>query len=73
MADGEKPSLGLSGQLPKDLSWYEIKPETAVGEKARKLLVDWSKIPPDQVDAHVEKIVSLVVSLRAAGSRLTDR
>jgi hypothetical protein len=41
----------------KRLAFYNID-ASVVGEKSRKLLHEYSNIPEDEINAHVEKIVS---------------
>jgi len=46
----------FTGILPNDVGWYEVDP-SCISHHARKLLENWSEIPPDQVDSHVNAIV----------------
>lgn len=39
------------------LSWYEID-ASIISDDARKLLENWSEIPPDEVNEHVDDVVS---------------
>ena len=43
--------------MGRDLGFYELKASSAVGVNARKLLHEYSKVPEDQIDSHVERIV----------------
>src|ERR1700748_3547000 len=42
--------------LARGLDFYQVE-ASVVGEEARKLLHEYSKIPEDQIDLHVENIV----------------
>lgn len=46
---------GLQGPVP-NIGWYQID-ASCIGEDARKLLEDWSGIPPDKINGHVDEIV----------------
>ncbi|KAF2667857.1 hypothetical protein BT63DRAFT_426710 [Microthyrium microscopicum] len=41
---------------PQNLDFYDIDASTTVGDTARKLLHEYSKIPSEQIDEHVETI-----------------
>ena len=43
--------------LPNDVGWYEVD-ASCISDHARKLLENWSEIPPDQIYNHVNAIVS---------------
>jgi hypothetical protein len=42
--------------MARTLDFYQVE-ASVVGEEARKLLHEYSKIPEDQIDSHVESIV----------------
>ncbi len=41
----------------KNVPWYNPNLENNLGPSARELLENYSKIPPDEVEDHVSKIV----------------
>lgn len=43
--------------LPNDVGWYEVD-ASCISDNARKLLENWSEIPSDQINNHVNTIVS---------------
>ena len=43
----------------KDVAWYREEIGDKLGVPARELLEQYSKIPPEEVESHVKKIVYL--------------
>jgi hypothetical protein len=41
----------------RDLSWYQVD-SSVIDEAARKLLINYSGIPPENIGKHVDAIVS---------------
>jgi hypothetical protein len=41
----------------KDLPWYSPNPGDKLGPAARQLLENYSRIPPEEVEDHVKRIV----------------
>lgn len=46
-------------RLPTDISFYNDRPP--MKDSARRLLTEYSHIPEDQIDSHVEDIVSITI------------
>jgi hypothetical protein len=46
-----------TSRIPVNIDFYNDRPP--MKDSARKLLREYSKIPEDEIDAHVEDIVSL--------------
>jgi len=55
-ATSDNNSIGNTNiQNPND--YYTERPEDKLGAQARKLLVGYGRIPADQVESHVRKVV----------------
>lgn len=50
-ADKERPS--------KDVDWYHPDVQSNIGPEMRDLLLNYSKIPADDLVAHITKVVCL--------------
>jgi hypothetical protein len=47
---------GLQGPVP-NIGWYQID-ASCIANDARELLEEWSGIPPEKINEHVDEIVS---------------
>ena len=45
------------GSQAKDISWYSPQAGEKLGVLAQELLENYSRIPPEEMESHVEKIV----------------
>jgi len=55
--DANPSSVTLAGVLPNNVGWYEVD-ASRISDNGRKLLENWSEIPPNQINNHVNEIVS---------------
>jgi len=47
----------ITRMFPNHVGWYEVD-ASCISDNARKLLENWSEIAPDQINNHVNAIVS---------------
>jgi len=52
-----KGDMTFPCMLPNNVGWYEVD-ASCISDYARKLLENWSGIPLDQINNHVNAIVS---------------
>jgi len=60
--DGQVEQSG-NGTMEKTLSWYRVDIGEKLSDQAKKLLKEYSAIPPEEVERHVYAIVRTTSAL----------
>ena len=61
MSNSQSPKDQNKAILPsKDVPWFQAEIGSSLTEEGRRLLEDYSKIPHDEIEDHIYKIVSVL-------------